>query len=59
VHEGEAHCRNIGSGETREVPVDDQVAARQFGEPIFPPLLPWTGRGPDFAPGIPCLTMPQ
>ena len=40
VRDGEAHCRNIGSGETREISVDDLVVVRQFGEPIFPALVP-------------------
>jgi hypothetical protein len=40
VRDGEAHCRNIGSGETREIPVDDLVVVRQFGEPIFLALVP-------------------
>ncbi|WP_218068287.1 site-specific DNA-methyltransferase [Candidatus Thiosymbion oneisti] len=40
VRDGEAHCRNMGSGETRRIPVDDLVVARRFGEPIFPALTP-------------------
>jgi len=52
VRDGEAHCQNIGSGETREISVDDLVVVRQFGEPIFPALTP-VGKvqnGPDDAP---------
>lgn len=40
VRDGEAHCRNIASGETRQIPVDDLVVVKQFGEPIFPALIP-------------------
>lgn len=40
VKDGEAHCRNIGSGVTRQIPVDNLVVVRQFGEPIFPALVP-------------------
>lgn len=40
VRDGEAHCRNISSGEVRQVAVDDLVVVRQFGEPIFPALVP-------------------
>jgi adenine-specific DNA-methyltransferase len=40
VRDGKAHCRNIGSGETREIPLDDLIVVRQFGEPIFPALTP-------------------
>jgi len=36
----EAHCRNIASGETRQIPVADLVVVKQFGEPIFPTLIP-------------------
>ncbi|MEA3412700.1 MAG: DNA methyltransferase [Pseudomonadota bacterium] len=52
VRDGEAHCRNIGSGETRKIPVDDLVVVRQFGEPIFPALAPVdkVQNGPDDAP---------
>lgn len=52
VRDGEAHCRNIGSGETREISVDDLVVVRQFGEPIFPALVPVdkVQNGPDDAP---------
>jgi len=40
VRDSEAHCRNMGSGETRRIPVDDLVVVRRFGEPIFPALTP-------------------
>ncbi|MEI6414655.1 MAG: site-specific DNA-methyltransferase [Pseudomonadota bacterium] len=52
VRDRVAHCRNIGSGEAREIPVDDLVVARLFGEPIFPALLPVdrVQNGPDDAP---------
>lgn len=52
VRDGEAHCRNIGSGETRQISVDDLVVVRQFGEPIFPALVPVdkVQNGPDDAP---------
>lgn len=39
VRDGEARCCNISSGETRQIPVDDLVVVRQFGEPIFPALV--------------------
>lgn len=52
VRDGEAHCRNIGSGQTREISMDDLVVVRQFGEPIFPALVPVdrVQNGPDDAP---------
>lgn len=52
VRDGEAHCRNIGSGELRQFDVDDLVVVRQFGEPIFPALVPVdrVQNGPDDAP---------
>ncbi len=52
VRNGEAHCRNIGSGEMRQFAVDDLVVVRQFGEPIFPALVPVdrVQNGPDDAP---------
>ena len=40
VREGEAQCWNIGSGKTRRIQVDDLVVVSQFGEPIFPALVP-------------------
>ena len=51
VRDGEAHCRNIGSGETRQIPVEDLVVVKQFGEPIFPALTPVdkVQNGPDEA----------
>lgn len=52
VRDGEAHCLNISSGETRGIPVDDLVVVREFGEPIFPALVPVerAQNGPDDAP---------
>ena len=38
--DSEAHCRNIGNGKTQQIPVDDLVVVSQFGEPIFPTLVP-------------------
>ena len=40
VRDGEAVCRNIGCGDTRQIPIDDLVVVCQFGEPIFPALVP-------------------
>lgn len=40
IQKGRANCRNIASGETREIPFDELVVVRQFGEPIFPALVP-------------------
>ena len=37
---GRAHCLNRTSGKQREMAVDDLVVVRQFGEPIFPSLVP-------------------
>ncbi|MCY4139480.1 MAG: DNA methyltransferase [Rhodobacteraceae bacterium] len=47
-----ALCRNVGSGTTRLVPLDELVVVRQFGEPIFPALTPVdrVQNGPDVAP---------
>nr|WP_133510780.1 site-specific DNA-methyltransferase [Candidatus Thiosymbion oneisti] len=52
MRDGEAHCRNIGSGETRRIPVGDLVVVRRFGEPIFPALTPVdkVQNGPEDAP---------
>lgn len=52
VRDGEANCRNIGNGEMRQLAVDDLVVVRQFGEPIFPALVPVdrVQNGPDDAP---------
>lgn len=57
VRDGEAQCRNIGSGATRQIPVDDLVVVRQFGEPIFPALAPVdrVQNGPDDAPWHPLI----
>ena len=40
VSDGEAYCRRIGNGDVRQIPVDDLVVVRQFGDPIFPALVP-------------------
>lgn len=40
VAKGKAHCLNRVSGERREMAMDDLVVVRQFGEPIFPSLVP-------------------
>jgi adenine-specific DNA-methyltransferase len=40
VAKGKADCLNRARGEQREVPVEDLVVVRQFGEPIFPSLVP-------------------
>lgn len=52
VRDGEAHCRNIGSGKKRRIQVDDLVMVSQFGEPIFPTLMTVdrVQNGPDDAP---------
>lgn len=52
VHEGKAKCENINSGETQFIAADDLVVVRQFGEPIFPALVPVdkVQNGPDDAP---------
>ncbi len=40
VDKSEAYCRNISNGETRQISVDNLVVVLQFGEPIFPALVP-------------------
>lgn len=52
VRDGVARCRNIGSGEGRQIPVNDLVVVHQFGEPMFPALTPVdrVRNGPDDAP---------
>jgi adenine-specific DNA-methyltransferase len=40
VTDGAADCVNRGSGEKQRISVDDLVVVRQFGEPIFPALVP-------------------
>jgi adenine-specific DNA-methyltransferase len=52
VRDAEAYCRNIGSGEVRQMLVAELVVVRQFGEPIFPALVPVdkVQNGPDDAP---------
>nr|VFK03261.1 MAG: hypothetical protein BECKH772B_GA0070898_103401 [Candidatus Kentron sp. H]VFK03622.1 MAG: hypothetical protein BECKH772A_GA0070896_103401 [Candidatus Kentron sp. H]VFK06289.1 MAG: hypothetical protein BECKH772C_GA0070978_103391 [Candidatus Kentron sp. H] len=52
IDNNEAHCRNMASGGTERIPLDDLVVVRQFGEPIFPTLTPVdrVRNGPDTAP---------
>jgi adenine-specific DNA-methyltransferase len=52
VDSGQALCRNQASGEQRQMPTDDLVAVRRFGEPIFPAMMPMDRlqNGPDEAP---------
>ena len=52
VRNDQAHIRKISSGEIRTIPVYELVAVRQFGEPIFPTLVPVdrVQNGPDDAP---------
>ena len=40
IRNGDTICRNFGSGVMREIPVEDLVVVRKFGEPIFPALQP-------------------
>ena len=40
VHNGEAHCYNHITKEKQRLPIDDVVVVRQFGESIFPTLVP-------------------
>ena len=40
VRSGEARCRRISNGEVRSIQVDDLVVACQFGDPIYPSLVP-------------------
>ncbi|NQT19875.1 MAG: site-specific DNA-methyltransferase [Planctomycetes bacterium] len=49
---GQALCLNPASGEQRQMPTDDLVVVRRFGEPIFPALTPVdrVQNGPDDAP---------
>jgi adenine-specific DNA-methyltransferase len=52
VDEGQALCLNQVSGEQRQMPTDDLVVVRRFGEPIFPALtsVDRVQNGPDDAP---------
>ncbi|MDQ5908887.1 MAG: hypothetical protein QG599_980, partial [Pseudomonadota bacterium] len=52
IQNGAAHCWNLKSGEARRILVADLVVVRQFGEPIFPALIPVdkVQSGPDDAP---------
>ena len=40
VRGAKAQCQNISRDETRQIPVDELVVVRQFGEPVFPALNP-------------------
>ncbi len=40
INNNKAQCRNITSGATALLPIDDLLVVRQFGEPIFPALVP-------------------
>ena len=40
VRDGGVYCRNIGSGKNRRIKVDDLVVISQFGDPIYPTLVP-------------------
>ena len=40
VGDGAAGCRRIATGETQTIPVDELVVVREFGEAIFPTLVP-------------------
>lgn len=52
IRNDKAHCRNIGNEKTSEIPLDNLVVVRQFGESIFPTLTPMdkVQNGPDDAP---------
>ncbi len=40
VAKGKANCRSRANGELRDINLDELVVVRQFGEPIFPSLVP-------------------
>ena len=40
VRDGDARCRRISNGEVRSIQVEDLVVMRQFGDPIYPSLVP-------------------
>jgi adenine-specific DNA-methyltransferase len=52
VSEGQAVCINNGSGEKSRFPVEELMVVANFGEPIFPTLVPMdrVQNGPDDAP---------
>jgi adenine-specific DNA-methyltransferase len=52
VENGQALCLNPATSNQRQMPVDDLVVVRRFGEPIFPALTPVdrVQNGPDDAP---------
>lgn len=52
INGSEAHCLKRGSDEKRQISVDELAVVAQFGEPIFPALVPVdrVQNGPDDAP---------
>lgn len=52
ISEGQAVCMNYRSGEKSEFPIDEIMTVANFGEPIFPTLVPVdrVQNGPDDAP---------
>ena len=40
INDNEAHCLNRDSSEKRQIPVDKLAVVAQFGDPIFPALIP-------------------
>ncbi|MGI6163802.1 MAG: site-specific DNA-methyltransferase [Bacillota bacterium] len=52
VSEGQAVCMNYNSGGKSEFPVDELMVVANFGEPVFPTLVPMDRikNGPDDAP---------
>jgi adenine-specific DNA-methyltransferase len=52
ISEGQAVCMNYRSGEKSEFPIDEIMTVANFGEPIFPTLLPVdrVQNGPNDAP---------
>jgi adenine-specific DNA-methyltransferase len=52
VDKGEAYCIQRTTGHQAKIAVDDLVVVRQFGEPIFPALVPvdCVANGPEDAP---------
>ena len=52
VSEGQAVCINNGSGEKSRFPVEELMVVANFGEPIFPTLVPMdrVQNGPEDAP---------
>ena len=52
ISEGQAVCMNYRSGEKSEFPIDEIMTVANFGEPVFPTLVPVdrVQNGPDDAP---------